>query len=105
MNPPNPALLNPSLLTFLFGFGGSLAAEVVNINQQYSSGSDQLPPRYKSLWFWLWRLLLAVVGGGLALAYGIEGKPLLAATVGISTPLIIQTLARGLKAPASPLKG
>jgi|SRR5437867_11946254 len=97
MNPPNP-----STLTFLFGFGGSLAVEIVSINQQYSSGSDQLPARYKSPWFWLCRLLLAGVGGGLALAYGIEGKPLLAVNVGISTPLIIQTVARGgLKRPAS----
>ena len=91
------------LETFLWGFGGSIAVEIVNVNQEFSTGQNELPKRYKNVWFWTWRVLLAAVGGGLAVAYGIATNRLLAANIGVATPLIIQALARGLKVPTAEL--
>ena len=75
-----------SVMTFLAGFGGSLAVEVVLINQ-YIQPNGALPGRYRKPVFWIVRLLLATVAGGLAMAYEID-RPLLAATIGAATPLI-----------------
>ena len=85
------------LLVFFWGAGGSVAVEIVSINQYYNKGISRLPKRYKNPVFWLVRLALAAVAGGLALAYEIE-KPLLAANIGAATPLIIQALAEGIQA-------
>lgn len=91
------------LETFLWGFLGSIAVEVVNVNQAFTTARRSLPARYKNPWFWFCRILLAVVGGGLALAYGIDDNRVLAANIGVATPLIIQALARGLSVPAAQL--
>ena len=48
---------------------------------------------YYSWIFWIIRLLLAVVAGGIVLAYEIKQKPLLALNIGISAPLILKQLA------------
>jgi hypothetical protein len=63
--------------------------------------SPKLPPRYKNPAFWLVRMLLAVVGGGLALAYDIT-KPLLAANIGAATPLIIKAFSEGVRPSIPP---
>jgi len=91
------------LETFFWGFAGSLAVEVVNVNQAFTSRRSALPRRYRQPAFWVWRVLLAVVGGGLAVAYGITDNRILAANIGVATPLIIQALARGLKVSSSRL--
>jgi len=79
---------SPQFVVFLSGVAGSVAVEIVSLNQ-IMQDSAQIPDRYRKLLFWIVRLLLAVVAGGLALAYGIE-KPLLAANIGAATPLIIK---------------
>jgi hypothetical protein len=86
----------PALYIFLCGFGGSIAVEVVVLYQHYHIEPLKLPERYKMIGFWIVRLFLAVVGGGLAMAYEID-KPLLAANIGAATPLIIKAFAEGLK--------
>lgn len=55
-----------------------------------------IPERYGRRAFWTARLLLAVAGGALAVAYGIS-TPILAANVGAATPAIIQTLTQGFR--------
>jgi hypothetical protein len=87
--------LPPQLVTFLCGFGGSVAVEIVLLNQ-FMQDSATLPERYRKPLFWVVRLLLAVVGGGLALAYEID-KPLLAANIGAATPLIIKAFSEGIR--------
>jgi hypothetical protein len=49
-------------------------------------------------------MLLAVVGGGLALAYDIT-KPLLAANIGAATPLIIKAFSEGIRPSIPPSPG
>jgi hypothetical protein len=79
------------LEAFIFGFGGSLAVEVVAIIKHYETDADELPRRYKRISFYVTRVLLAVMGGGLAIAYEAGGK-LLAIHIGAATPLILRTL-------------
>jgi hypothetical protein len=81
-----------SWLLFLFGVFGSLSVELVNIYRMYDN-EKALPVRYKKLGFWIVRILLSLVGGGLVLAYNIT-IPILAIHIGAATPLIIQQLAR-----------
>jgi hypothetical protein len=81
---------------FFCGLAGSLAVEVVNIYQILESERGAVPRRYKDPFYWFIRLLLAFIGGGLALGYHVDGL-LLAANVGASAPLIIRTFASGIK--------
>jgi hypothetical protein len=80
---------------FAWGFLGSMAVEVVTLFRllQRSENHAPLPSRYRSVLYWLVRLALAAVGGGLAVAYNIE-NPILAANIGAATPAIIMTLTR-----------
>lgn len=79
---------------FLCGFAGSLAVDVVAAAQMYNAHTIVVPERYKRKAFYLVRFLLAVVAGGLAVAYEID-KALLAANIGAATPLIIQAFSQG----------
>ena len=78
---------------FLWGFFGSIAVEVVTLIQYYTGSYSQLPKRYKELPFYLVRLLLAVIGGGLVIAYNVD-KTILAINIGAATPLIIRQFAQ-----------
>jgi hypothetical protein len=75
----------------------------VMLYQFYQSEPFVLPERYRKVSFWIVRFLLAVIGGGLALAYGID-KPLLAANIGAATPLIIKAFAEGGRPPVPALE-
>lgn len=78
---------------FIWGFGGSLAVEVVDFSKTYYAENYSLPFRYRLWHFYVLRLILAAVGGGLAIAYKIE-NPILAANIGAATPLLIESLTR-----------
>jgi hypothetical protein len=87
---------------FLWGFVGSAAMEVITLYQLYESTNlddptkSVLPARYKRIGFWLVRLTLALMAGGLAVVQDVT-TPILAVNVGAATPLILQALAQGLK--------
>jgi len=83
------------LQVFLWGFGGSAAIEVVNLYHIYQAKDVTIPERYKRKGFWFIRFLLAVMAGGLALAYKID-TPLLAVNIGAATPLILQALSQNI---------
>ena len=87
-----------ALETFAWGLGGSLAVEIVEFVKLYYRRRFSPPYRYKLWHFYVLRVILAAVGGGLAIAYGID-KPLLAANIGAATPLLIEALGRGLGDP------
>lgn len=86
------------LETFIWGFLGSLAIEIVNIYQVFQDENPKMPSRYKSYLFWFVRLMLAIIAGGLAMAYKIDNA-ILAVNIGASTPLILQALAKGIQPP------
>src|SRR5688572_3203985 len=87
-----------SLETFLWGFGGSVSVEIVALLGFYSLNRARLPERYGKVGFWITRLVLAGLAGALAVGYEIEGR-ILAFNIGAATPLIIASLARGLRQP------
>jgi hypothetical protein len=82
-----------NLEIFLWGFSGCVAVDVVNAAQYFHTSDETFPRRYKRPMFYVLRLMMAIIGGGLAVAYGID-KPLLAANIGAATPLIIQAFAQ-----------
>lgn len=79
---------------FLWGLVGSMAVEVVKIHWLFGA-ARRLPVRYSDPVFWIARSLLALTGGGLAVAYRIE-TPVLALHLGAATPLIVQALAQNV---------
>ena len=72
-----------------------MAVEAVTLYQLVQVDRP-LPQRYSRPLFWIVRLLVVIVAGGLAIAHDIN-KPILAANVGAAAPLIIQTLASNFK--------
>ena len=77
---------------FFWGFGGSLAIELLTVFKYYNSGKS-LPRRYREFGYYLVRVLIAAVGGGLVIAYHID-KAILAINIGASTPLLLSSLSR-----------
>jgi hypothetical protein len=87
------------LETFLWGFSGSVAVEVVTLLSFYTVNPVRLPGRYRRAGFWITRTLLACLAGLLAVGYRIDQR-ILAINIGAATPLILTSLARGLRLPA-----
>jgi hypothetical protein len=87
----------------LFGVIGGALAEVLKWWQLHE---DPTPPAYlKSVFYWGITLLMALVGGVLALAYKVDAsEPLLAINIGASAPLILKGLASAVP-PARPPAG
>jgi hypothetical protein len=83
---------------FLWGFTGSVAVEIVALLRYYSLNRPRLPFRYSRVGFWITRGALACLAGALAVGYDIQGR-ILAFHIGAATPLIVTSLARGLRQP------
>ena len=79
---------------FLCGFFGSTLVEVVAILRYYNR-PGRFPVRYTKKGFWLTRTILACGGGFFALIYN-PANLILAAHIGVSTPLLIATLTESL---------
>ena len=96
-------IIDPNLKIFLFGFGGSAAIEIVSLYVRFETAQSSrvvLPWRYRKVSFWIVRFMIAIIAGGLAVAYGINNM-ILAINIGASAPLILQAFAQGLNFPVS----
>jgi hypothetical protein len=82
-----------SVGTFLLGCAGSVIVEIALFGRIYYEEEIRVPERYKRWHFYLWRMLLVLTGGGLAVFYGLQ-NPLAAINVGAATPAIISAFAR-----------
>ena len=80
---------------FLWGAAGSVAVDVLAALRIYESTSIKFPERYSHVLYYICRLILAGIGGGLAVAYDID-KAILAINIGASAPLILTSLSQGI---------
>ena len=81
---------------FLCGFAGSVAIDVMAALRIYEAKSVKFPERYRHWFYYVCRLLLACIGGSLAIAYEID-KAILAINIGASAPLILTSLSQGFQ--------
>jgi len=77
---------------FVYGAGASLAVEVAEIVLAYDK-NQPLPEKYTKFLYWTARIALAILAGGLVLAYEIK-SPGSAIHIGASAPLILRALSQ-----------
>jgi hypothetical protein len=84
-------MLTSSLQIFLVGLAGGAVLELVH---WYNIRRDpQIPVYARSPLYWIITVLMAFVGGGLALLYfGSQADAIVTFHVGLSAPLILQKL-------------
>ncbi len=87
---------------FLWGAAGSLAVEVVRLYHLCDGQRFYCPARYRKFSFWLVRIMLASIAGGLVVAYEVE-TAILAMNIGASAPLIIAAFSSRLPSVPAPL--
>lgn len=79
---------------FAYGFGGSLAVEIILVLQTMGP-RGAVPGKYKTRLFWGVRALLALLSGGIATAYFSPQLPLfLYVHLGAATPAILTRVSR-----------
>ena len=92
----------PPLSMFLWAAGGSFALEIISLyNEIRAERATGLPGYYKNPVFWIVRLAVTGIAGGLAVAER-AGSPLIAINIGASAPAILQLLTNP---PKTPLNG
>jgi hypothetical protein len=86
-----PVLLNGVRSVFLAGFVGGVLADILLLTEYRKA----IPPEYiRSVFYWMMVLVLAVLGGGLTVLYGVHNvQGLLAVNLGASAPLTIKSFA------------
>lgn len=81
------------LPTFIVGIIGGAMGEA--LNWYVRRESPRLPQYLKGVRYWITTIVMIIVGGILAVLYGIEEKSaILVANVGLTAPLIIKALAQ-----------
>jgi hypothetical protein len=90
-------MLDPQFSTFLWGAFGSAAVEVVGAFTALSQDEVVLPPKYRRPSYYVSRIVMAAVAGGVAVAQDITAKPWLALQIGAGAPLILTSIAQGFK--------
>ncbi len=78
---------------FLWGLVGSVAVDILDLNQMFQVERVRVPGRFKCALYWFVRLCLAAVGGGIAVAYDVQ-TPMLALNLGATAPLVIGALSK-----------
>lgn len=101
--PSRPVPVATTVDIFLCAWAANIGVELVRILRYYESDAANLPHRYGRPSFWICRLLLTLIAGGLAVAYGVD-KCIPALHIGASAPFILEALGRirgdvGSKAP------
>src|SRR5437016_290847 len=87
-------VLHGVVAVFLVGTAGGFLGEVLNLYELRRTDPADLPKYLKSKFYWGMNIIMAAIGGGLALLYGFkESNAMLVVNIGISAPLIIKSLA------------
>lgn len=82
-----------NVAAFFWGCAGSAAIELIEVYRGYLAEPVRFPERYKRVGFYVVRLLVVIVAGGMAYAHGTQ-TPVLAMQVGASAPLLLQLLSQ-----------
>ena len=86
-------ILNGFWEVFLAGLFGGVLGELMKWYRLRTS--NNLPTYLKSFFYWLITMLIIISGGVLTILYGtFDVNAILAVNIGLSSPLIIQTLAK-----------
>jgi len=86
--------LHGAFTVFVVGFAGGFLAEILALHELRHTAPSSLPTYIKSKFYWVMNIIMACLGGGLALLYGFkEVNALLVVNIGASAPLIIKSLA------------
>jgi hypothetical protein len=78
-------------VVFYWGMFGSVAVEIARGCLCFDK-TGKFPARYSKVSYWAMRVLLALVGGGMAWGYGIDNA-VLALHLGACTPLLLERFA------------
>ncbi len=80
-------------LTFLVGCLGGVMGEALNWYARRES--PRLPQYLKGARYWITTIVMIIIGGILAVLYGIEEKSaILVANIGLTAPILIKALAQ-----------
>ena len=86
--------LHSSWTVFIVGFAGGFLADLLALYELRHIDPASLPTYIKSKFYWVMNIVMACLGGGLALLYGFKDvNALLVVNIGASAPLIIKSLA------------
>jgi len=86
--------LHSSWTVFIVGFCGGFLGEILGLYELRHTDPASLPKYLTSVFYWVMNILMASIGGGLALLYGFKDvNALLVVNIGASAPLIIKSLA------------
>jgi len=85
---------------FIYGLAGGICSEISGLFKIRQMLGISCPEYLKSFGYWFITIFMALLGGGLVVAYiasGFEFKPILAINIGATAPLFFEAIAR--KAP------
>jgi len=86
--------LHSAWTVFLVGFCGGFIGDILGLYELRHTDPSNLPKYLTSKFYWLMNIVMASLGGGLALLYGFtDVNAILVVNIGASAPLIIKSLA------------
>ncbi len=86
--------LHSAWTVFIVGFCGGFLGDILGLYELRQTDPANLPKYIRSKFYWGMNILMASLGGGLALLYGFKDvNALLVVNIGASAPLIIKALA------------
>ncbi len=89
---------------FVFGCAGGFVAEYVGVWNLRKEEPHLWPAYFKRFRYYAISAVMVLMGGGLAVIYGMNPMPaILALNIGASAPLIIQKLTQTIPPPATPV--
>jgi len=86
--------LHSAWTVFVVGFLGGFLGDILGLWELRHTDPASLPTYLRSKFYWAMNIVMASIGGGLALLYGFKDvNALLVVNIGASAPLIIKSLA------------
>lgn len=78
---------------FVWGFGGSVAIEILVVARYFAPRKRKLPARYSDRYYYVLRFAIAVISGCVAIAHN-PTQPWTAIQLGITAPLLLMAFGK-----------